>query len=69
MQEEHRDGLVSPVKDFFHEDLLRALDDANVEKVTVFKKDSEAHENALKSYSQMTANQKRRMRRRLAKRK
>ena len=70
MQEEHFDGLVSPVKeiDLFGEEMRKALDDGNVESVKVFKVPSQAQRDAIKAWSDMSPNQKRTMRRRLKKR-
>ena len=69
MQEEHRDGLVSKPEEYTPQKMHLSIKDYMVKQVKVFRENSEAHKEALKSYSQMTANQKRRMRRRLLKRK
>ena len=68
MQEEHYDGLVSPVRPFLEKAAEDALNDPYVESVKVFKKGSEAHEKAKLDWSRLTKNQKRRLRQRIKKR-
>jgi len=68
MQEQHNDGLVSPVMPFSEKAAEDALNDPHVESVEVFKEGSKAHEKAKLDWSRLTKNQKRRIRQRLKKR-
>jgi len=68
MQEQHDDGLVSPVTPFLKKVMEMALNDPHVESVEVFKEGSKAHEKAKQNWSRLTKNQKRRIRQRLKKR-
>ena len=69
MQEEHRDGLVSKPEEYTPQKMHLSIKDSMVKQVKVFRENSVGHQGAQKAWSQMTANQKRKMRRRLAKRK
>ena len=69
MQEEHRDGLVSKPEEYTPQKMHLSIKDSMVKQVKVFRENSEAYNEAQRAWSNMSRNQKRRMRRRLAKRK
>ena len=68
MQSEYPEGVFSEVEEFSEKEILKRLKEG-AEKVHVFKKDSNEHRNAMKRYSDMTPNQKKRYRKILKKRK
>lgn len=61
MQAEYPDDVFGPAQEFHQKELEKLLDEG-AKKVSVFKADSPAHNQAKKNYSQMTRNQKKRFR-------
>jgi len=60
MQAEYPGGIFGKVEDFDVEKMAKLLEDAD--KVTVFKKGTPAQMIAKRNYSEMTKNQKKRLR-------